>query len=334
MFGIIAEGGFMNEEDGLVFACVFDGRGGGRELDWDGVRSWRPSNGLLWLHLDRAHERVQRWLGEESGLETVVAESLLAEETRPHCETVGDGLVLFLRGVNLNPGADPEDMVSLRLWAEPQRVISIRRRKVMAVQDLRDTIAKGRGPKQPAELITMLAAKLVDRMAPVLATLDDEIDALEEEVLTTVSHELRRRLHGVRHQAIALRRYIAPQRDAMTRLGNQEVSWLGQRDRGRLRLVGDSVTRYVEDLDAARERAGVIQDELLNRISEQMNRNMYLLSIIAAIFLPLGLLTGLLGINVGGIPGAEAPYGFLLVCLLLLLLCAIEYWLFKVRKWI
>ncbi len=324
----------MNDGDGLVFACVLDGRGGGRQLDWDGVRAWEPSDGLLWVHLDRTREPVQRWLRSESGLEAVVAESLLAEETRPHCDSLGDGLLLFLRGVNLNPGADPEDMVSLRLWAEAQRVVSVRRRRVMAVEDLRKAIGDGRGPKQPVGLVTMLAAALVDRMAPVLATLDEEIDALEEEVLTGASHELRRRLHDMRHQAIGLRRYIAPQRDAMARLANQEVSWLAHPERGRLRVIGDSVTRYVEDLDAARERAAVVQDEILNRLSEQMNRNMYLLSIVAAVFLPLGLLTGLLGINVGGIPGAQAPYAFLLVCGLLVLLGAVELWFFKVRKWI
>ena len=77
-----------------------------------------------------------------------------------------------------------------------------------------------------------------------------------------------------------------------------------------------------------------MQDELTNRLSEQMNRTMYLLTIVASIFLPLGFITGLLGVNVGGIPGTEEPMGFLALCGLLLLLGLVEYWLFKRLKWI
>jgi len=104
--------------------------------------------------------------------------------------------------------------------------------------------------------------------------------------------------------------------------------------RARLREVSDKVTRYVEELDSARERATVVQDELAGRLSDDLNRKMYVLTVIAGIFLPLGFVTGLLGINVGGIPGTEAPWGFALVCALLLLLGLSEYWLFRWLKWL
>ena len=64
-----------------------------------------------------------------------------------------------------------------------------------------------------------------------------------------------------------------------------------------------------------------------------MNKTMYVLSIVAGIFLPLGLLTGLLGINVGGIPGTEHPLAFMLVCVLLLIIAGGLVWLFKRMKW-
>ena len=72
-----------------------------------------------------------------------------------------------------------------------------------------------------------------------------------------------------------------------------------------IREIAERTSRFVEDIDAAKDRAAITQEELNSRLSEQMNKAMYVLSIVAAIFLPLGLLTGLLGINVGGIPGAE-----------------------------
>ena len=90
--------------------------------------------------------------------------------------------------------------------------------------------------------------------------------------------------------------------------------------------------RYVEDLDESRERAAVTQEELAGRISDRMNKTMYMLAIVATVFLPLGLLTGLLGINVGGIPGTDNTYAFLIVCLMLVSLAFAELWFFIRRK--
>ena len=75
------------------------------------------------------------------------------------------------------------------------------------------------------------------------------------------------------------------------------------------------------------------QEELLARSQERLNRNTYILSIVAAVFLPLGFLTGLLGINVGGIPGTDSPSAFLIVCGALLLVGAVELLFFYWKRW-
>ena len=101
-----------------------------------------------------------------------------------------------------------------------------------------------------------------------------------------------------------------------------------------MREITDRVVRYLEDLDAVRERAAVIQDELASRNADQMNKTMYVLTVVAAIMLPLGLITGLLGINVGGIPGVDSRYAFLLVCLFLLAIATLQALIFRRLKWI
>jgi zinc transporter len=138
----------------------------------------------------------------------------------------------------------------------------------------------------------------------------------------------------LRRQAISLRRYLSPQREALSRLLTEKITWVDDADRLRLRETCDQLVRYLEDLDEARDRAAVTQEELVNRLSEQMNNKMYLLSIVAAIFLPLGFLTGLLGINVGGIPGAESKLGFAGFVLLLIGVVIVQIWFFKKKKWL
>lgn len=109
---------------------------------------------------------------------------------------------------------------------------------------------------------------------------------------------------------------------------------LNEASRVHVRELTERTSRFVEDIDSARDRAAITQEELNNRLSEQMNKAMYLLSIVAAIFLPLGLITGLLGINVGGIPGAENKLSFLIVTVFLVVLAVILVGLFKRVKWL
>jgi zinc transporter len=324
----------MGEPEGLLSAYLLDGHGKGRELGWAEIRSWRAEQGTLWVHLNRSDSASQRWLREESGVEPLVCEALLADETRPRTAAMKGGSLVILRGVNMHPGADPEDMVSIRMWIEDHRVITLRHKRLMAVQDVRDGLEAGRGPRDSADLLVQIGARLIDRMGPVIEELDEAVDNVEEQVLTARGHELRSKLADLRRQAITLRRYIAPQREAMARLQQDDVGWITPLHRNRLREVGDRTTRYVEDLDAARERAAVTHEELLGRLSEQMNRTMYLLSIVAVVFLPLGLLTGLLGINVAGIPFAEYPWAFGAVCAILVAVAAAEVYLFHRLRWL
>ena len=102
----------------------------------------------------------------------------------------------------------------------------------------------------------------------------------------------------------------------------------------RLHEASDRLTRHLEDIDAVRERATVTHEELLSRASEQLNQRLYVLSILSAIFLPLTFFTGLLGINVGGIPGAENPQAFIIFIGILAIIIAFQIWLFKYKKWL
>ena len=324
-----------NSQNGdLSFVMVLDGAGGARREPAD---SYAPeAAAVFWAHLQRDSDAARRWLGEDQGIPALLREALTAEETRPRCAPLEGGLLLILRGVNLNPGSDPEDMVSIRIWTDGRRVLTVWRRRLLAVADIEEMLEQGRGPRDVGAFLAMLSARLVARMEPVIAEIDDRIDGLEEEVLEHHDPGMRERLANVRRQAILLRRYFAPQREALVRLASDldAAPWLQARERHLLREIADRITRYVEDLDAGRERAAVVHDQLANHLSDELNRGMYVLSVIAAIFLPLGFITGLLGINVGGLPGTENPFAFMVVCLTLAVMAGLEVWLLRRLKWI
>lgn len=300
----------MSDEDGLIYACRLDGEGGGAEMDWAGVRAWKPGDGLIWVHLDRTAEGVSDWLNSESGLDPLVADALLAADTRPRSANFDNGVLVNLRGVNLNPDATPEDMVSIRVWMEPERIVSSRRLKLLAIQDLRDALSQGKGFRSGPGFLIRLAQRLTDRLQPLEDVIDETLDEFEDALVGGDLDELGARLTPLRRQTIALRRHLAPQRDALTRLHADSGALFNDRQRMRLREVADRVYRVVEELDAMRERAAIIQDERRTDISENMNRAVYMLSIVATIMLPLTFVTGLLGMNVGGIPGEKIAWMF------------------------
>ena len=321
-------------ESALIFAYLLNGEGGGVQVGWDEINNWTAMNGSLWIHIDYKHEEAQQWFAEKSGLDPIVAEALLAEDTRPRCTPYPSGQLIILRGVNLNPGADPDDMISVRLWIEKSRIISIRHRKVMAIDDIRKAIAVGDGPITAGDFLTQLTKGLAYRIGDVMTQVDDAVDALEDEVIEQGSYQHRSKLSALRRQIIRLRRYLAPQREVMTRLLTEKVSFLSDSDRIHLRETTEHITRYVEDLDSAKDRAAVCQEELESRMGAQTNKTLYILSIITAIFLPLGLITGLLGINVGGIPGSENPFAFIFVCLLLVIIVIGQIMIFRKKSWV
>jgi zinc transporter len=324
----------MNEGNALVYAYLLDEKGGGEAVDWTAIDNWNPSQGLLWIHLDSKMPETRIWLDKQSGLSQITQESLLDQGTRPREIDSDQGLLVILRGVNCNPGEDPEDMVAIRMFFTGQRIITTRYRRVMAIQDVRKAINDRKGPCSAGDFLVMVAERIADRMGDIVADLEDSVDEIEDTVLTAESHELRSRLADLRRKAISLRRYIAPQRDVLFRLVQERVSLINDVDRAHLREIAERTARFVEDIDSARDRASITQEELNNKLSEQMNRAMYTLSIMAAIFLPLGLLTGLLGINVGGIPGAEYKWAFTLVVVVLIAIAiGLLVW-FKKIKWL
>ena len=311
-------------DDAVTFRIGLDGQGGLIEQA-DGA-------GLRWTHYRSDDAKLVQQLVRDRRLLDNIAESLMSPNARPRAVQIEDGILVVLRGVNSNPGADPEDMVSMRAWFDAERVVSISPRRVFAIEDVHAGLSKGKGPTTPMEVLVHIADSIVERMRPIVDGLEDTVEELHDRLLADGPKELQRPLADLRHVVAQLRRHMAPQRDALRRLVDMKSALLTDEARLELMHTADRQSRYVEDIDSVRERATVLQDDLNNSVASQMNRNMYLMSIIAAVFLPLGLLTGLLGINVGGMPGAESRWAFWIVCALLVVIAIAEVWYFRRRR--
>lgn len=323
------------EDEGLLFACLLNGDGTARTVGWSEVENWAKGDAPLWVHLDRDSTRVQNWLHEKSGLTAPTTDALLAEETRPRVFHGKQGYVTILRGVNTNPDADPSELVAMRIWCDGNRIITIRQERLMTPRDvLAQLLETGTGPGTVVEVFERLVHRITERMAGAIASFDGRLDEIEETENLSEANTQRRKLSELRRETAFVRRYLSPQKEALSTLLIEPPAWLNDDCRIRLRETIDRLLRYLEEIDAARERATVIRDDIANQLAEASNKTLYVLAIISAIFLPLAFLTGLLGINVGGMPGVENDNAFWVFCGVMAILLVFELYLFRRLKWL
>jgi zinc transporter len=243
-------------------------------------------------------------------------------------------MLLILKGVNFTTGALPTDMVTLRLWTDGRRVITCRREPVRATSDMSRRLQERHGPIDVGDIITDLASLMVAHMEDMIndqLLASHRIGRLSDSKPT---EDLVSELAHLRRVMIRMRRFLAPQRRALAQLAATRQPWLSDSNRALAREVVHQCIQYIEGLDAAQEISEITQDEILQRSTEKTERRLFSLTVITAIFLPLSFITGLLGVNLAGIPDAEDPWSFLILCILLGLLVGAQLWYLHRKGWL
>ena len=295
----------------------------------------RPKGeGYDWYHLQRHDPTIQAVFEADVFLDKIAERTLLAEDSRPRTILRDEDVLINLRGVNLLPGSEPEDMIGIRFFIQPTRIVSVEKRALKATKDIAERLRTQPAPPTPGGFISSFAQAMIDRMAPTITDLNEQVDELEEKIDTGDTESARPIVSELRRQSILLRRFLAPQRDALNSLSQQKLPWITSDDQLRLRDAADQATRVTEELDAVRERCAIVKDQLTDMRAEQMNNNMMILAVLSAVFLPLGLISGMMGINVGGMPWTESGSGFWYVTAIVIGIGVIQMVIFKLMKWI
>jgi zinc transporter len=264
---------------------------------------------FTWLHVNGRHEDVRKIAGKLADMPDAAINALVAQETRPRCTFMGPGALINLRGPGTEDEITGDPLVSIRIWAEKARVLSVSYRTLAAIDPISNRMLSGT-IHDPGDLIACLAQEITDVLDPEVAELGDTLDDIESTISEEGHAESRRRVSHIRATAISYRRFIAPQRQAIERLAVANAPWLEDDDRLHLQEAADRCARMAEELEAVRERSALAHESLTDLRAERMNLQALIISIVALVFLPLTFITGLLGMNVEGIPYAHAPWAF------------------------
>ena len=186
----------------------------------------------------------------------------------------------------------------------------------------------------PGDLVSLLAREISLELDPLVAGLGDELDDCETELESGNHFSLRRVVTQIRSTAISLRRFVAPDRDALDSLTSLNFAWLAPEDVLHIREASDRFARMTEELEAVRERAALLHEQLTDLRAEMIDQRSLAIAVTAFIFLPLTFITGLLGMNVEGIPFAHHPYAFWGVVVFCVLVGLVVLGWFGLRHWL
>ena len=325
----VIEGKALQVSDAII-SCQLDGKGGMIPIAEDEVIQCEQP---CWLHLNYTHRKSAEWLQSTSQIPDAVRDALAGDSMRPRVSRLGDGFMIVLRSVNHNSDARRDQLVVMRVFINDKLIVSTRRRKVSAVDEVLTDLQNGNGPIDCGSWLVDICDALTDHTSEFIEDLHDKIIELEDALLDQ-RMPARGELGLLRKQLIVMRRYMAPQRDVYARLASEKLAWMDDTERRRMQEIADRLGRGLDDLDAGVARTAILADEVASAMAESMNRRTYTMSLMAMIFLPATFLTGLFGVNLGGIPGGEWRYGFSIFCLLLVALAVGVAGYLRKRRWL
>lgn len=323
------KGSELNVQD-AVLALQLDGKGGVMPLkDSAMVDQEHP----CWLHLNYINDESSEWITTTPLLPNSVREALAGESTRPRVSRLGEGIMLTLRCINGSTDERPDQMVAMRVYMDERMIVSTRQRRVLALDDVVNDLNGGTGPTNCGSWLVDVCDAMTDHSSEFIEDLHDRIIDLEDNLLDQQVPP-RGFLALTRKQLIVMRRYMAPQRDVYARLASERLCWMSDEQRHRMRDIADRLGRGLDEIDACIARTAVMADEITQVMQESLARRSYNMSLMAMVFLPSTFLTGLFGVNLGGIPGGGWRFGFSLFCIMLVLLIGgVTWWLHR-SKWL
>ena len=270
-------------------------------------------NGVTWFDIDIADNADYEWLMAWQEISEQTRAALLEPVRFSHYQQVPEGTLLSMR--TLRPGAqdDLTDPGDLKLLIGPTTAITLQSGKVAAVDQLRQNLPSNKSLVTAVDLLGFMVTGMTNRMEPVISDLTQDIDDVEDAMLDGGLVPPQQTLSEFQRRIVRTRRHVNNTRQVLDPMTTDPTLALDADDRETLVRASMHVTRYLQRLDECRTRVQALGDQIEAQRSEIMTRSSLNLTIVATVFLLLTFITGLLGMNVAGVPDQHNPYGFWLV---------------------
>jgi zinc transporter len=263
----------------------------------------------LWLHFNLLDNRARRYL-EHAPIHEDGRALLLGDDTRIQVQVFDGGFAVILGDLYYDFDADPESFGLLWVYVDERRIVTCRRHRVRSLDRLRNQLETGHAGATPFELFICLTAEIEAGFADVSSELAESVETAEDRVLAGRFRAQASELGRIRRVLARLRRHKNADRATLATLSRRLGEALDDAQRLELREIVERLDATGQDMDLVVERARLLQEEIASRLGEATNRSLYLLSIVTTALFPVTLVTGVFGMNVGGLPFTESSRGF------------------------
>ena len=321
--------GFLDHR-GLICGYRVDADGAMEAIGWDAMDgALDAEDGLVWLHFDQVDARARHWIGNCDAIPATAKTILLGTDKHMRIEASGSGLSGVVGDLHHEFAQASEHLDVLRLYLDHRCLISTRRQPLAAVDKLRRAIGDGLRVDRPIALVTQFLHHVTDTLGDLIVELAGNVDVVEDDLLDDRAERPGEELSRIRRMAVRLRRHMVPQQHALVGLLSRLPAWIEPPDATNLRHAIERLGALGHDLDLVQERARLLQEQASARLMEATNRNLYILSIVTTIFLPITLISGIFGMNLGGLPAQQDAMGFWYGIGLMVVVALVSLWLLR-----
>ncbi|MET0499180.1 MAG: CorA family divalent cation transporter [Steroidobacteraceae bacterium] len=273
---------------------------------------------VTWLHFNLSDARARRWLLDAGLLPAALREVLHERDDNRRMEATDDGVLLVMSDFTFDAEADPSEVGPLWCFVKRHLLITARMGALRSVDELRLQLRGGNTEARTgAELLATLLDMRSARLRRLANGMIDHLDGIEDEILAGDIREQRAQLGRTRRLCARLRRQFVPERADLRKFLQRPTSALAEDDRDALQSSTEALGFAIEEIAELYERAKLLQEELASRLAENTGRNLYVLSILTAVLLPMTLVTGIFGMNVADLPGLHSEGMFWRIMLLI-----------------
>ena len=336
---IPADSSYGSDRSGLISGVLFRPAAAGTPLDTAGAARWLAEAGaeaeagdgaFAWLHFNLAHAATERWLRDHLGEVDEFFDALHEGSHSTRIEYAHAALIAVVNDVLYEFDFEPSQIATLWMWVDERTVVTARLQPLRSIDRLRAAVKRGEIFGSSVALLTHLLRDQADVLVQIVRAATGRVDEVEDSLLAERVTRSRTRLGALRRVLVRLRRLLAPEPGALFRLLNQPPGWVADEDVQELRHSTEEFSAVLADMTALQERIKLLQEEIAARVTEETNRSVYVLTMVTVLALPINMIAGLLGMNVGGVPLAEHAKGFwIVVAIIASFTAAAGWWAFR-----
>jgi len=299
--------------------------------------AFESQQGLLWVDIVETTEGDAEFLSKNFNFHKLAVDDCLSPDMHPpKVDDFGDYLFIVVHGIDHTAESDIVTTTELDLFLGPHYVVSNHNVELYSVNSIRNLVESGGRPMSKGAdfLAHSIIDALIDNILPTIDRMSDVADEIEEEVIRNPQKTTLEAILKLKRSTLRIHRVISPQREVLNRLSRGDFEIITDKARIFYRDVYDHIVR-IEDLNQTlRDRSDNALATHLSSIANRQNETMKVLSIVAAIFLPLTLLAGIYGMNFENMPELSWKWGYFAVLGFMGAVIIFLVWWFWARGWI